>query len=163
MGTWLSSHADQTSTYQRINQLLRIADGSRKQGQFLTATDEDNALESLRTCRDRLYNGEIRTQEISGAVGDVLASITHNNPKARLVGKVTELEYRYCIYPSQQGIPDADPELQDLFNKVIEEITPRLLDIKALQLARELTDLDSDKPASELKPILQNWLGSNLY
>jgi hypothetical protein len=144
--------------------LLRIADCSRKQGQFLSPAEEERALENLKACRERLYNGEIRTQEIPSAVGEVVASLTHDNFKALLVSRLTEVEYRYSIYPSQEGPPDSDPELQLLFNKVVEEVTPRLLDIKARELARELAScLEYDKPLSELKTILQNWLGSNLY
>lgn len=164
MGTWLSSHADQQATYQHINQLLRIADCSRKQGQFLSPADEDKALENLKMCRERLDNGEIRTQEIPGSISSVLAGLTHGNPKALLVAKLTEVEYHYCIYPAQKGAPDADPDLQRLFDHVVEEINPQLVDIKALELARELTAcLETDKPSADLKPILHNWLGSRLH
>ncbi len=161
MGTSLSTHTDQAATYQQINQLLRIADCSSKQGQFLTGQDENRALECLKDCREQLYDGEIRPP---AAIGKVLSTLTENNPKALLVAKLTEMEYRYCIYPSQKGDTESDQEIQHLFQKVVEEISPRLLDIKALELARELTSfLDTDKPSNDLKPILQNWLSSNLY
>ncbi len=164
MGTSMSSQGDQSATYQRINQLLRIADCSSKHGQFLTASEEDNALETLRTCRDQILNGQIRTQDILDSMAKNLHELTQNNPKALLVARLTEIEYMYYIYPMQQGVPEAGRELKHLLDQAIATVNPQLLDIKALELARDLASFtEADKSPEDLARALKNWLSSNLF
>ncbi len=161
-------------TLQQISQLMRIAHCSSSGGEFLSKEAEEIARQRLSELREELDDGKSHTENIAPEVSSIIFSLTYNNPKALLVSRLTELEYKFCIHRIEEQANLSSQQAEELYsqvegvrhvlNRAIQEIKPSLVDLKALELARQLHDLPNQENSSDaVKKTIDIWLHTMLH
>ena len=140
------------STRKILSLLKRIAEVSMSGGGFLTEKEEANALNELSTIIHDLSSGNLRKQDLPGALFSILENLTQNNPKAKVVAQTTELEYLLCINPPPEQSSEMTDQCQRLFTQIIQGITPEMRDINASAIAQGLSQILENPHAIENMP-----------
>ncbi|GAB4184486.1 MAG: hypothetical protein Tsb0015_00470 [Simkaniaceae bacterium] len=162
--SWDSKPSNHTETFELLSRIMRIAQVSKEGGNFLSSFQEKDALEAFSDLSDDLSYGKLENPEINDRLNKILAHLTDNNPKAKVVSYITSLEYLINIR-NADIIPK--PLLEDFkaqFSSLIEKLNPNLSDINAEAISRHLKEILQSPPGrfedilSEIKDMTKKWL-----
>jgi hypothetical protein len=134
-----------------LSLLKRIAEVSMNGGSFLREKEEIHVLNKLSNILQDLNSGKLRKHHLPNGLFQVLEGLTQNNPKAKVISQITELEYYFCINPPPGQSPESTIRYQKLFNQIIDKISPQMPDISASAIAQGLSRiLESLNSVSDL-------------
>ena len=92
-----------------------------------------------------------------------LDSIVSQNPKAKLVAKITELEYKTCLRDPTQLSDEDQASLKDLFTEISNRISSDTPSLNAEAISRSIDKLLDESPPpntmiQELQDNIKSWL-----
>jgi hypothetical protein len=151
------------STRKILSLLKRIAEVSMNGGNFLTEKEEVHALNDLSNILQDLNSGKLRKQHLPDALFQVMEDLIQNNPKAKVVSQVTELEYYLCINPPAGQSLESTIQYQKVLNRVTERISPQMRDINASAIAQGLSQILENPSGVEniyqaIQEAIKHWL-----
>ncbi|MBS0654137.1 MAG: hypothetical protein JSR39_11510 [Verrucomicrobia bacterium] len=136
--SWDITPRDHAKTFELLSRIMRIAQVSKDGGLFLSDEDEENALKSLSSLREDLFDGLFHHQDIGQNLLKIIQMLTTTNPKARLVARTNELEYILCIYGPPSQNEEEKGRYQRLLDQILKKVTPSLLDTHAHAVSQGL-------------------------
>ncbi len=159
--SWDTVPSDHPETFRALSQIMKIAQTSYEGGNYLRESEEKEALQTLSQLRERLFYGNMKTDEILSQLTDVLQTMISQNPKARVVAHATELEYVFCIQ-SKETNPSLE-DFQQYLHSILKMVNPSLLEIHAHAIAQSMAMIleqaaEISDPKSTLEQALQRWI-----
>lgn len=160
--SWDGSPTLHKETFSLLSTTMQVAKVSFQGGLYLSSQTEKEALTKLHSLRDALTNGSASSHSIYESISSLLALLTENNPKAKLIAKSTLLEYKTLIYSEKPLPSELIEDYHTITTRLISRITPSLGDLDAEKLAREITKLlDSSQDPGEtlltLNDLIAHW------
>jgi hypothetical protein len=151
------------STRKILSLIKRIAEVSKDGGNFLTETEEIIALNAFSNVLQDLNSGKLRKQNLPDALFEIIENLTRDNPKAKVVFQITELEYRLCINPPLGQSSELTVQYQQVLTQIIQGITPQLQDINASAIAQGLSQILENSSTAEnfnnaINEAIKHWL-----
>lgn len=152
-----SEHGE--ATRKALSLIKRVSEVSMNGGNFLTEREESGALAALRNIFQDLHSGKLRKNHLPSALVHLMETLTRNNPKAKLVALTTELEYIHCINPPLSQSSEITVKYQQIFDSIIQSITPHMREINASALSRELSRfLENSTTTESLQLAIKDWI-----
>jgi len=160
---WDSRLEDRSLIYEKISRMLRIITISNQGGHFLTWLEEEKIAEAFDVLKDNLYQSNIKVQELPFFLGAIIDKSIEKNAKARLVDEITRVEYTYLIRtpsPIEEGV---SKKIREEMEFIITQISPKLPDIHAAAVAKNLNlllkkQVSLEELPEKLRLCYKNWL-----
>jgi len=151
-----------TNPLQCLSELMHVAQTSDLGGSYLSPQEEQQIYEALTHVQTDLCDGLLKLEQLKEKVEQILEKLTKTNTKARLVSRVTKLEYKFCIHSYESQTPEAKL-LYTCLGHLLQNITPKLLEIQALaidQVAAKLLQTQGSplQIQQTLQAEMQHWI-----
>lgn len=146
-----------------LSKMKRIAEISFSRGEFLSSSEEEGITFQLKGVFQDLQVGKFQRENLFEELQWIFSILIMNNPKAKLVSLITELEYRFCINPPSDQPSEISKRCQELLNKVIQNINPHLKEMNTQAMIQELNHIlekeDANQPIEKaLLSAIQPWI-----
>lgn len=150
-------------TRETLAKIMNIAKVSADHGNFLSKTEEDSSVLAIKNLTDDLNIGAKKQYNIPEVLINSLDSIVSQNPKAKLVAKITELEYKTCLRDPTQLSDEDQASLKDLFTEISNRISSDTPSLNAEAISRSIDKLLDESPPpntmiQELQDNIKSWL-----
>lgn len=135
--------------YKKLSIIMQIAKISFEGGYFLKEGEENTASHEFDDVTEELNSGMIKTQRLPEALQNIIKHLLIN-PKSKLVYELMHLEY-FILIENPINLPsDAQEEFKLLINDAFKQITPRLSELQAQTVSRQIEKIRTSKEDNDL-------------
>lgn len=133
-----SQRSNGDTTRNLLSRIRRIAEVSISGGNYLSFQEVNRAHREIRELISDLNNGRIKKRDLPDLLDAILQEMTAQNPKAKVISHITELEYRLCINPGESQPTELTEHYRQTLEKIVHAINPRMSNVNASAIAQGL-------------------------